>query len=599
MHDEFSALFRTHYDSFLELIRSGVMQNDSHPAGVQVFLYYWTGLVGFNAFWVKLPFALSGILSVWFVYLIGREWFNESSGLFVASCMSVMQFFVFYSQLARPYAAGLFTSLLLAYFWTLIIKQQKAKLWIWAAFTISLTFTAWMHAFSAFFAGLVYLTGLFAIKKENLKTYLGSGLAALFLYAPHIPVFWYQLRAGTIGGWLGKPGTDFLPGFFSYLFHFDIFFAAISLLIIIMLITPQIIKRQKPGHFFRLSGLLWFLAAFFTAYFYSIWRSPILQYSTLYFSTPFLLLSLASFIRPLKPVYNVLLVSAILLTGTISLINDRQHYDLMYRQGFDQIPKEAAAIKKSPGEDVLVVIRSATTGMPAFYAEKENLEEVVYFSRDDDPHAFNKLLNYNVAEKNYLAFGWTDYAAVEWMETARLYYPYIINYHSWFNSEFVLLTNIAGDAASSSLADEEMFEHIHFDEESERGIAGQGMIYSRPIEVKSEYLHQQKYDIVSSVLSFTPIDTLSRLHLVLEIKSEEDGSITHWQSAQPAPESLIPNQSYTLITAIRLHAAETPKAPYRIRTYLWNPDKAPIIRHEQYMRLRKQDSRILGLYQKL
>ncbi len=37
MHDEFSALFRTQYDSFSDLIRLGVVQNDSHPAGVQVF----------------------------------------------------------------------------------------------------------------------------------------------------------------------------------------------------------------------------------------------------------------------------------------------------------------------------------------------------------------------------------------------------------------------------------------------------------------------------------------------------------------------------------------------------------------------------------
>ena len=37
-HDELSALIRTRFGSFHELIRNGVMV-DGHPAGVQVFLY--------------------------------------------------------------------------------------------------------------------------------------------------------------------------------------------------------------------------------------------------------------------------------------------------------------------------------------------------------------------------------------------------------------------------------------------------------------------------------------------------------------------------------------------------------------------------------
>ncbi|RLD91081.1 MAG: hypothetical protein DRJ09_02305, partial [Bacteroidetes bacterium] len=40
MHDEFSAIFRTWYDSVSDVIEIGVKQNDSHPAGVQLFIYY-------------------------------------------------------------------------------------------------------------------------------------------------------------------------------------------------------------------------------------------------------------------------------------------------------------------------------------------------------------------------------------------------------------------------------------------------------------------------------------------------------------------------------------------------------------------------------
>ena len=80
MHDEFSALFRLKFDNFHDLIQYGVKEGDSHPAGVQVFLYYWTKLVGWNELWVKLPFALMGIASVYLIYLIGRQWFNRKVG---------------------------------------------------------------------------------------------------------------------------------------------------------------------------------------------------------------------------------------------------------------------------------------------------------------------------------------------------------------------------------------------------------------------------------------------------------------------------------------------------------------------------------------
>ena len=39
-HDEFSTLFRTNFSSFSELIEKGV-KIDAHPAGLQVFIYYY------------------------------------------------------------------------------------------------------------------------------------------------------------------------------------------------------------------------------------------------------------------------------------------------------------------------------------------------------------------------------------------------------------------------------------------------------------------------------------------------------------------------------------------------------------------------------
>ena len=63
MHDEFSALLRTRFDSFHDFIQQGIMP-DSHPIGVEAFLWFWVRIFGWNEFWVKLPFALMGIGSI-------------------------------------------------------------------------------------------------------------------------------------------------------------------------------------------------------------------------------------------------------------------------------------------------------------------------------------------------------------------------------------------------------------------------------------------------------------------------------------------------------------------------------------------------------
>jgi hypothetical protein len=66
-HDEFSALFRTDFSNFSDLINYGV-KPDGHPAGIQVFLYYWIFIFGATEWVVKLPFALMGVASIWVMY---------------------------------------------------------------------------------------------------------------------------------------------------------------------------------------------------------------------------------------------------------------------------------------------------------------------------------------------------------------------------------------------------------------------------------------------------------------------------------------------------------------------------------------------------
>ena len=154
LNDELSALSRTNYDTFGDIIKFGVMP-DGHPAGVQIFLYYWTKLFGNSEIIVKLPFLLCGIGSLILIYLIARLWFNKNTALFSLSLISVMQYHITFSLIARPYISGLFFSLLMVWFWTKFIFTQKKPYLYISGFVISGALCAYNHYFSLLFLIIV------------------------------------------------------------------------------------------------------------------------------------------------------------------------------------------------------------------------------------------------------------------------------------------------------------------------------------------------------------------------------------------------------------------------------------------------------------
>ena len=113
---EIGMSIRLNVQSFHDLIEYGV-KVDGHPAGVQVFLWYWINWFGTDPGIVKLPFVLLGICSVYLMYYLGKSLFNESCGLISSALMAGLQYPVIYSLSARPYAFGLFFILCTAIFY--------------------------------------------------------------------------------------------------------------------------------------------------------------------------------------------------------------------------------------------------------------------------------------------------------------------------------------------------------------------------------------------------------------------------------------------------------------------------------------------------
>ena len=586
MHDEFSALFRLKFDSFHDLIRYGVSEGDSHPAGVQVFLYYWTKLVGWNEFWVKLPFALLGIGSVFLIYVIGKQWFNRKTGLLAAAFFAVSQFTVFYSQIARPYAAGLFFVLLTTYFWNKILFDlKKPSVGTVVGFAVAACLSALAHNFSAAQAGLIFLAGLFFLKRERRLAYWLGGLGALILYAPHLPIFYHQTFVnGGIGGWLAKPEITFLTDFLQYTMNYSpLFIFAVGILIILPFILQKPEKRRRP---IRWAAIAWFVIIFALAFVYSLLREPILQFSTLIFCYPFVVLVAFSFYRnnSMTKIETIAAVLALLFIGSMTLITNRQHYDLMYHQGYDQI-----AQRMEQDNDRIDDIRFATATLrddfPEFYQAQTKVSRRFIFDEDQhNTYDFRQWLDKDPSR--YLGFGWTDYVHPAWETQAVASYPWLIQEDTWFTSKYLTLSkdSVAGARRLLHPLEEQPFVFSN-------------MEWGQPHYLEGDSLDPET-ELLGIAATLRAYDTIPNCVLVIEVHDTLSDSLLLWQGACDACGTLLPGTNH-LVNAIRFDKKQLNPQGKRIKVYLWNQNRGTMIAERFDYYCTRFNKRLSGLYDPL
>ena len=583
MHDEFSAFTRLHYDSFLDLIRDGVAP-DAHPAGVQVFLYYWVKIVGWNAFWVKLPFVLMGIGSVYLIYIIGRQWFNRMVGLLSAAFFAVSEFTIFYSQLARPYSAGLFFVLLQVYFWNRVLfDTKKPTTWLWVGFALSSWLAAMMHAFSIAQAGLVFLTGLFFVTKERRKGYWLSGLAALALFSPNLPIFYRQLFLnGGVGGWLSAPKSTFLLDFLEYTMNYDYLFIFATGIIIIL---PFILGKWEKGKAaMRWVGGAWFAIIFGLAFVYSLVREPIIQFSTLLFCYPFLLIVLFSFhkSRTMSTLQKAITVAVLLFVGIVSLINTRDYYHNMYHQGYDGIAANMEVDNASYGNQIHFATVTGIREAAEYYQEPLGIENRSVFDRDNTLADVHQWFDEH-RETPMLGFGWTDYVSPIYETAAVGNYPYLIEKKDWFTSRYMTLSKTPIEGSTYMLTPlSEKSQPVY-----EWGQPHYLSCDSLPADVEA----------LGIVAETNSSDSLRNCIIVIELHDAATDSLLLWHGLA-AENGKYAQGKNIIVNAISFGDDLTPQGK-TVKTYLWNQGHDQMVLEKMSYYTTKKSPVLTGLYEPL
>lgn len=493
-NDELSAIARLNYSTFSDLIEYGV-KTDGHPAGVQMFLYYWTSIFGNSPFAVRLPFILAGTISIFFAYLIAKKWFNSTVGLYSAAAFAFLEYPIFYSQLARPYSFGLLFSLINLYYWSKIFLEKKYNFKYYLFFAFSAALCAYTHYFSLLNTVVLGIFSVFFLNKSNIRFFIVSIIISVLMYIPHIKIFLYQFGVGGVGGWLPKPDNDWILDYLYYVANssYIVIFSFCTLLIAIIFFF----SNKKYINKLQIISILLFLATFLTGFFYSKYGNAVLQNSVMIFSFIFLIMFLFSFIKNenkmlkqiLLPVFSLLLIS--------STVIENKYYSTEHFGEFKKIAQKIDLWNKTvDSNNITNLINVNRDFYIKYYLNDSNIVSFAQTRNDGDSGYYNLLNILRSSNSDYISYSWSNKTnPSEIIEIIKLYYPYIADYSGHFNSEAYLFTK---DSSKVNFKIEEPFiklvESFEFDNRFDSTTSFCGF-KSVLIDSLNEYGHTFQYSM--------------------------------------------------------------------------------------------------------
>ena len=432
-HDELSALMRTRFQSFDELIMNGVWV-DGHPAFTQVFLWVWTALLGYNPMLVKLPFILAGVVSVYLVYYIAKQLFNYKSAFVSGALMAVLQYSVVYSQWARPYAFGLLF-MLSAFYFLLKYSDENRKISL-LGFSVMAALTAYTHYFALL--QVITLSGfwfLFRLNKNQRIWFLAASLLAFAFWLPHLHLTLHHLSLGGIGDWLKVPKPDYWMELLGFSVHYSWF----VVLPLILAIAVYVLKARFNRSVLLLQFLLlgsWILPYLIT-YFYSTEVSALMHFGTMLFTFPSLVLFAGSLFASFDKSFAKIAMLFTLVFGLQTLV-EREHFRLNIKTEFQEPIHKYHALKARDFD--LTALFDLRGDAVAFLDQNsiEDMSEVQLVQPLVDSGELAAYLN-ELKSENVLLVTQAG-SAKEVFSTVTAYFPEVLELYSYQSATAYLLT---------------------------------------------------------------------------------------------------------------------------------------------------------------
>jgi len=567
-NDELSALIRVRFDSFSDLV-SGGFYVDGHPGGIQVFLYYWVKLFGMGEWAVRFPFALAGVGAVYFAIRVFGQWFGKTSGLLTGVFIAFLEFPLVYSQIARPYGAGLLFAMMMTHYWTRLLFDEKPRASLAVSYALSAAACMYTHYFCFLLALIAGITGLFYLTRRSALYYLGAGLGAALLFSPHIYITLNHLGIGGVGLWLAKPENNWLLKHILYIFNDSVLL--VSFAIAVLLTSLFYSYRKASFSRYHLFAVLFFFLPFLIGFFYSRMVNPVLQHSVLIFSFPFLVAFLFSFTANLPSRPAAVLILVILVAGPAHTIGVNHYYR---KQHFGEFKKTAILIdqwNRQYGEKNITRAISVNNPWYINFYSAQTPGGITSFAQYENRGGLQldtlaRILD--TASTPYFMYAWTKMVPAETEDLIRARFPYIIEKVDFEGLSAATLYAREGSSKQMSTADTTLRIDLtasEFDMSSTEFSPG----YSGP--VPSGRI-AGKASLVASVEVYADTIPAGAL-LVFDFKNEQ-GETSLWQGSRM---ELFCKPGHWSKVRLTVSPGEEILSSSQLKVYLWNPRKATFV----------------------
>ncbi|WP_219928792.1 glycosyltransferase family 39 protein [Flavobacterium album] len=238
-------------------VYSNIKQGEQMPPLYFYLVYYLFKVFGYKTIVARLFSAVLGCISIYALYLLGKELFSRRAGYVAAILLSVNYFGLFYSQEARPYAMLLLFSIAAFYRLVLFIKNPTLKNAVFHGI-----FSA-MMIYGHFFGLMAYMAQysillLFLVLTEPgsklrfFRNIFVSGVVALIILIPAIPVFIEVIKIKEF--WIPRPGPDTFTLMFKEFFGSSEMVLMLVLVFFVSYIASLVKQKQLKLNYITLIG---------------------------------------------------------------------------------------------------------------------------------------------------------------------------------------------------------------------------------------------------------------------------------------------------------------------------------------------------------
>lgn len=334
-------------NSIIQLLSKG-----NNPPFYELFLHYWIKLFGISEFSVRFPSLIFSSLAVYFIYNIGKEFFNYNIALTTCLLYTFSNYHILFAHEARVYALfALLTSISMYFYFKIISKSNCIK--HYSYLLISNITLIYSHYFS-FFILFIQCIGLLVDKNKrtvHLKKYVFHLFILFILYIPNIYTLLIRFyESSSKGTWLNPPkGVESLYNM-VWTFSNAPVVTVISLLIILIALFHTLFKKSyKQSSFVTNTIIIWFIFPFFSMFILSFWIPMFLDRYLIFVSLAYyfvLAISANYFLKNTRLKYILpVLISLLFLSSFNPNMDNKRH-----------VKEVVAKIMELKSDESLVVI---------------------------------------------------------------------------------------------------------------------------------------------------------------------------------------------------------------------------------------------------